>query len=299
MKTDGDGTLWLHQSDINHFMTCPEQFRVVNGIQPGGVFEKVPDHRVETDAATVGTVFHAVIEHEITEGRFQRAADAVRWAKNHMGDLVFGYVTDGVEYRTESFGADPTKALSALARLVETWFKSDERKYWLAIAADHPECIQIEWTFDVPFIQNRDGLYHTIRLAGTADVLDTYNHRLVDWKTSSRKYERWEKQRWAPQPTIYTYAAATEGLLERHENGYQFDYRVFNHKYNDPEPQKVTVWREAGQWGWMVQQVSNMVDMIESDLPVWPVRDDHALCGPKWCPIWDSCKGMFVSEEWS
>jgi hypothetical protein len=135
-------------------------------------------------------------------------------------------------------------------------------------------------------------------LAGTADVLDTYSHRLVDWKTTSRRYERWEKQRWAPQPTIYTYAAAELGLLDRHGSGYQFDYRVFNHKNN--ELQEVTVWRDQGQWSWMVQQVSHMVDMIESDMPRWPLRDDHALCGPKWCPIWDQCKGMYVQHpEWS
>jgi PD-(D/E)XK nuclease superfamily len=299
MKTDGEGTLWLHQSDIGHFMSCPEQFRVVNNILPGGVFEKTVEHRVETDAATIGTVFHSVIEHEILEGRFQRATDAVRWAKNAMGDLVFGYVTDGIEYRTESFGDDPTKALLTLAKLVEMWFASDERKYWLSLANDHPECIIVEWSFDVPFIQGRSGPYHTVRLAGTADILDTYNHRLVDWKTSSRRYERWEKQRWNVQPTVYTYAAAEVGLLDRHEEGYQFDYRVFNHKTNDPEPQAITVWRETGQWAWLVQMVSNMAAMIESNLPVYPVRDDTALCGPKWCPCWSSCKGMYVQHpEW-
>ena len=300
MKTDGDGTLWLHQSDIGHFMTCPEQFRVVNGIQPGGVFDKSVDYRVETDAATIGTVFHSVIEHEITEGRFQRSSDAVRWAKSRMGDLVFEYITDGVEYRTESFGDDPTRALLTLSKLVERWFASEERKYWLALAKDHPDCIHVEWKFDVPFIENRDGMYHTVRLAGTADILDTYNHRLLDWKTSSQDYKRWEKQRWAPQPTVYTFAAAQQGLLDRHENGYQFDYRVFNHKVNDTEPQEVTVWRDQGQWSWMVQQVSNMVAQIESDLGVWPVRDDHALCGPRWCPIWSQCKGVFVAHpDWS
>lgn len=300
MKTDGEGTLWLHQSDIGHFMTCPDQFRVVNGIQPGGLFEKVPEFRVETDAATVGTVFHAVVEHEIGGNRFQRATDAVRWAKNEMGNRVLQYTVDGTEYRTESFGSNPTKALHILAKLVETWFASDERKYWLAIAKDHPDCIHLEWEFDVPFIQGREGhLYHTIRLGGTADVLDTYNHRLVDWKTTSRKYERWEKQRWAVQPTVYTYAAAQLGLLDRHGEGYQFDYRVFNHKYNDPEPQAVTVWRDQGQWSWLLEQVNKMVMMIESDLTEWPVRDDHALCSPKWCPIWDSCKGMYVTHpEW-
>jgi hypothetical protein len=300
VKTDDNGTLWLHQSDIGHFMSCPEQFRVVNGILPGGSFEKNISHRVETDAATIGTIFHSVIEHEIQEGRFQRVADAIKWAKTEMGHRVLGYMEAGTEYRTESFGDDPTRALGTLAKLVTMWFNSDERKYWLALSKDHPDCILVEYEFDVPFITGRNGLYKEIRLGGTPDIIDTYNHRIVDWKTSSRKYERWEKQRWAPQPTVYTFAVAELGLIQRHEKGYQFDYRVFNHKYNDPEPQCETVWRDTGQWAWMVQQVSNMVDMIESDLTVWPVRDDHALCSPKWCPIWDSCKGMYVTHpEWT
>ena len=302
MKVGGEDerTLYLHQSDIGHFLTCPDQYRVVNGIEPGGTFVKKVEHRVETDAATIGTVFHSTVEHELNGERFARADDAVRWARNTMAELVIEYMQNGVEYRTESFGDDPTRALATLEKLVRMWFAGNERKYWLALVADHPGCLTMEWEFDVPFIQNRDGMYHTIRLAGTADVLDTYNHRLVDWKTSSQTYQRWEKQRWAPQPTVYTFAAAQLGLLERHEQGYQFDYRVFNHKNNDPEPQAVTVWRDTGQWGWMVQQVSNMVAMIESDLEVWPVRDDHALCSPKWCPIWDQCKGVYVQHpSWS
>lgn len=293
------GILTLHQSDLKHFVTCPDQFRIVNGIQPGGDFEKPYGMRVETDAATLGTTMHAVIEHELTEARFQRADDAVRWAKNWMGDLVYGYIRSGTEYRTESFGENPKQALKALEGLVRRWFASDERQHWLALVKDHPGCVNVEYSFDVPFITNREGRYHSIRLAGQMDVLDTYHHRVVDWKTTGRKYERWEKQRWDLQSNVYTYAAAQQGKLERHEQGYQFDFIVFNHKYQDPEPQKVTVWRENGAWGWLTQQVSNMVAMIESDLTVWPVRDDHALCGPKWCPIWDQCKGTFVSHpDW-
>jgi PD-(D/E)XK nuclease superfamily len=291
-------TLVLHQSDIKHFLTCPDQFRVVNGILPGGNFEKVPEHRVETDAATLGTTMHAVIEHDIDKP-FKTVAAAIKWARGAMGDLVFGYTMSGTEYRTESFGENPDKALTALEGLVTRWFTSGERAYWLAISKDHPGCINIEYSFEVPFITGRTGQYTDVMLAGQMDVLDTYNHRVVDWKTTSRKYERWEKQRWDVQSNVYTYAAAQQGKLERHDNGYQFDFVVFNHKYQDPEPQKVTVWREAGSWGWLTEMVSKMVAMIESDLTEWPVRDDHALCGPKWCPIWSQCKGLYVSHpDW-
>jgi len=292
-------TLVVHQSDLKHFLTCPHQFKTVNGILPGGAFEKVPEHRVETDAATVGTVIHAVIEHELLGDRFQRADDAARWAKLHMAELVIGYMQDGTEYRTESFGENGKKAVETVEKLARRWFASQERQHWLAIVKDHPGCINVEFDFDVPFLTNRAGKYTDVRLAGQMDLLDTYHHRVVDWKTASRRYERWEKQRWDVQSNVYTYAGAQLGMLERHEKGYQFDFVVFNHKYDDPEPQRVTVWRENGSWGWLTETVSRMVHMIESDLETWPVRDDHALCGPKWCPVWDSCKGMYVSHpEW-
>lgn len=300
MKLTNDGALVLHQSDISHFMTCPEQFRVANGITPGGDFEKNLDARVETDAATVGTVTHAVIEYELAHGKFPSLEDALRWGNNFMGQLIMQYMQDGYEYRTQSFGEDPAGAIAKLSKLIGLWYNSQERDYWLELTNDHPGCITSEWSFDVPFITGRKGRYENIRLAGTADILDTYNNRVVDWKTSSQTYQRWEKQRWAVQPTVYTYAAASLGLIESHKEGYRFDYRVFNHKKNDPEPQEVTVYRSSGQHGWLVQMVSNMVAMIESDLEAWPLRDDHALCGEKWCPIWSQCKGMYVTHpEWS
>lgn len=294
-------TLVLHQSDIGHYLTCPEQFRWQNGILPGGDFEKDPSLRVETDAATVGTVTHATIENELSEGRFPRVADAQRWARNFMGALVMEYVEAGTEYRTQSFGEQPAKALAALDTLVKRWFDSEIRQQILALHQDHPGHIIPEWNFEVPFLQNREGRYKNVKLAGTADILDTYNHRLIDWKTTSsgHNYKRWEKQRWAVQPTVYTFAAAALGLLERHSDGYQFDFRVFTYKAGDTAPIEVTAWRDQGQWGWLALQVSNMVDMVESDLKAWPLRDDHALCGPKWCGNWSSCKGAFVSPEWT
>jgi hypothetical protein len=294
-KTD---TLIIHQSDIKHFVTCPDQFRASKNVQPGGDFDRDLEIRVETDAATVGTVFHTVVEHELLGNRFQRLADAERFARHEMVRLVDQYVAAGVEYRTESFGENGG-AVKTLEKLVGQWFGSEERKYWLALVKDHPNCIQVEHQFLVPFITNREGRYKNVMLAGTMDVLDTYNHRIVDWKTSSRRYERWEKQRWDVQSTVYTFAAAQQNVLDRHEDGYHFQFKVFNHKYNDPEPQTVEVQRDIGQWGWLVQTVSHMIDLIESDLPRWPLRDDHALCGPRWCPVWNECKGMYVTHpEW-
>lgn len=292
-----DGTLTLHQSDISHYITCPEQFRLVNVINgPIEDWEKTDEHRVETDAASVGTNLHSVIEHDLDDP-FTTLGEAIEWAESDFGQMIARYIKDDVQYRTESFGGDPDKTLRAVRNLVESWYTSTEREYWLG---RNPKTYRLEHEFNVPFVTRTSDRIHTVRLAGTMDVLDTQNNRVVDWKSASREYQRWEKQRWAHQATVYTFAGVEEGLIVPNGDGLiQFDFKVFVRGSKPVEAQTVTVWRGPGQWGWLTQLVNNIADMIESDASVWPLRDDHALCGPKWCPMWDSCKGAFVTEDWT
>lgn len=288
-----DGVLTLHQSDISHYMNCPEQFRVVNGLGGGKLPD--PDHeslRVETDAATVGTVLHSVIERDLGEP-YKSVSSAQKAARKILGNLVESYILNGIEYRTESFGSDPGKCLKALDLLVESWMTSEEREYW-----QHRDTgsYELEKYFEVPFLQRESDVISSVKLAGTMDVFDVGQHRVVDWKSSGRAYERWEKQRWAIQPTVYTYAASVLGIQPNEDGLYQFDYRVFVRR-GVQEAQSVTVWRGNGQHTWLVNIVENICKMIESPLLMWPLRDDHALCSPKWCPIWNDCKGMWVDTE--
>lgn len=290
-----NGTLWLHQSDISHYLKCPEQFRQTNGLMPGGLWVKPEGGKVETDAATVGTVLHAVIEQDLKEP-FGKLAAATKYGMLWFRDLIDQYLTDEVEYRTESFGADPQKALDQIKFLIENWFRSDERQYWLH--RDQSGYIP-EWEFDIPFITiSNPKTIREVRLAGQADIMDMEANRVLDWKSASRPYQRWEYQRWGVQPTVYTFAGVESGLIVPDADGFaQFDYRVFV-RGKDKDCQEVTVYRGNGQWGWLTMLVNNIVNMIESDAETWPLSDDHALCGPKWCPVWSTCKGAFVDEQW-
>lgn len=302
MKYDPDNQrLTLHQSDISHYLTCPEQFRRVNGL--GGGEPPPPDWgglRVETDAATIGTVLHAVIERELTTGEYASLDSARKTARERMGSLIRSYVDDGVPYRCETYGDDPRRALEALDRLVRDWYESDERQYWL-----HRErnSFRVEWNFHVPFVTRHE--YRFIReiyLGGTADILDLAENSVNDWKSGSRAYQRWEKQRWAVQPTTYTFAAVQEGLITPSDDGtVRFSYRVFlrDGRGGATTPQRVDVYRGPGQWAWLTMLVNNIASMMESNANVWPLSDDHALCGPKWCPVWNDCKGSFVTENWT
>ena len=99
---------------------------------------------------------------------------------------------------------------------------------------------------------------------------------------------------------MYTYAAAYEGLLVPDKWGeYEFCYKVFDTKGATPgPPESVLVKRSPHNWDWLRVQVENMLT-VQHALPdgPWPITDSHVLCSPKWCPVWDSCKGGFVSGE--
>lgn len=275
----------VHQSDIKSWLNCGEQVRLTRLVADEG--------RFQTDAATVGTVTHALIEEELNDGFFQDVRDAQAWAAHKFLAVLEQYAADGDVYSRSSFDTD-LKALKVVERLASSWYHCDER-HWLA-SLDEGAYIT-EWDFDVPLgisYQNTD-----IYIAGQADLL-LVHQGLWDWKTASQSYKRWEKQRYDVQSTAYTYAAHYEGLLEpNHFNEYHFTFKVFDTKLATPgPPDSVTVKRSADNWNWLRTQVVNMLS-VQYALPEgpWPLNDNHVLCSPKWCPVWDSCKGHHVSGE--
>ena len=288
-----DGVLTLHQSDISNYMKCPEQFRRANGILGGCETELVEGGRVESDAATVGTVLHHAIEQDI-DAPFKTVVSLQAEARNYFGQLIQSYMETETEYRTESFG-DALNALKELDWLVESWYTSKERDYWVH---REPGSFLAETHFDVEFVTraSNNGI-SAVRLAGTPDIVDLQENRVLDWKSASRPYQRWEYQRWAVQPTAYTYAAASQGLIKPNADGnYQFDYRIFL-KGKKLDTQEMTIMRGPGQWAWLTMVVNNIADMCESNAEHWPLRDDGWWCGPRWCPFWSDCKGAFVDAE--
>lgn len=304
-QSDGQRILKVHQSDINDFLMCPEQFRMTRGIRPHGRIddEVIDEHRTQGDAAEVGTVLHRVIEEEWNDGPFASLSRMLDSAQEWYEEAVAGYERDGIRFLRNSFETDRA-AIEQVVLLCGDWYNSDERKYWLARREQNPDSILTEYEFDMPFM----GLDHVghkfdaVHLGGTIDIVDLQENRLIDWKTGERveyRYKRWEKQRWANQPTVYTLAAAEAGFLSSKSMGYEFQFRVFQRGGNQGEPHKVTVWRNSGHWAWLSRQVAGMVKMIESDLEMWPVVDDHVLCSPKWCPVWGACKGGWVEDDWT
>lgn len=290
-----DGVLTLHQSDIKDFVKCPEQARRSWGVGPDGL--DPPTTSQQTDAASIGTVLHSVIEQDLEFGfPFKRVTEAQAFGRNTFGELITQYMENGDVYVPSSFGDDVDKCLGTLDDLVASWFKSKERAYWRT--RDRSSYLLEEY-FDVPFLDRPDGkIIKAIRLGGTIDLVDLERNELNDWKTASRPYQRWEHQRWDPQPTVYTYGAMTNGFVTPVDGELTFNFKVFMKK-GIVECDTVTVQRSQGQWTWLTELVNGIALMIESDLPSWPLRDDGWWCSPKWCPFYQECKGVYVNAtDW-
>lgn len=228
----------------------------------------------ETDAAVIGTAVHFAIESTLNlwkEEQRERTLDEVM----HVADNHFAMLADRPEFRWVKY--KERSANTFLTACVESWYEEVMPDYLM----DNPSYM-LEVPFQKLFLADFD---RVIELAGTIDYLEPYA-KVGDWKTASRgPYTPWEYKRWAIQPTIYTWAATAEGYFDTLP--VEFEYVVLGKH----DPQRLVVERGGEHWSWLADQVTPIAELIEYELPRWPVNDSHALCSEKWCPAWSSCKG--------
>jgi hypothetical protein len=119
----------------------------------------------------------------------------------------------------------------------------------------------------------------------------------VDAYKSGFGGKAWEKERWAIQPTVYTYALHHLGYLEG-DGPWPFTYFAFAKDGRNYELQELTVYRHQGDFAWLIDKCLSHAQLVEAQLTTWPKNDNHALCSPTWCPAWSVCKGRFYTEDW-
>lgn len=269
--TRNDNGTWVHtfrQSQIQTADQCLEKFRRdTHGLMP----------TIETDAASMGTAVHAAIElclqHHINGDALpdqETLVDAYQTAFTYqMGLEGFTWV----KY-------DEAKCRNLGARLVRHWYQE-------ILPSLNP--IYLEWDFRERLHVDED---REIWLTGTIDCLDK-TWGLIDWKTSGSgsknrgPYQEWEYRRWAIQPTVYTWAA--------HQHGFpadRFTYCVL-HEHG---VQTFEVKRGPDHWAWLKDKALALAILCEAELEVLPKTDTSALCGPKWCSAYSSCKGLHVND---
>lgn len=265
-------TYVLHQSQLGDFLRCPELFRR----KYTGELEDGP-----TDSTAIGTALHAYAQARI-EGRDQVAAEDAAYGSwlEESGHPLFRYV----KVKTA------TTCLNHLAHVCAMWERN--------VLPQLGDPVYVEQKFSLPLL-TRDLGDDCIRvvLEGTIDFADWH---IKDWKTCSdgRKYtagyggEGWKLQRWGIQPTTYCYAASVLGDLD---DPLTFDYVGI--EKTQPNVHWLQAKRTEADFAWLKRLCWNVVGMLERDLDEWPLNDQSALCSPKWCPAWDTCKGSVLDNR--
>jgi hypothetical protein len=287
--------LHVRQSEINTWLTCADSLRrellARVGPEPAPAFE--------SDAALAGTVLHGVIEAELRDGIPLTLPELQAHAAYEYVKAANGFREDANCTFAENQFKDDTAAIKTLDRLCLAWFQCP-RRIELLYQTDHT-LLRLEQDFDVHLFDHPDGI--PIWLTGQIDCISPTG--IDDWKSANQDYVQWERQRWAVQPTVYTYGAFVNGWVGMNQaNQVPFQYLVFPKKGADIRPELIPVWRSSEHWDWLAVQlipmVRQVIDGIERGFErEWVLNDQHALCSPKWCPWWKGCKGQIVRPDWS
>jgi len=261
---DGRTRIYFRQSWVNNFLLCNDRARLD------------VETEATNEAAALGTAHHSGIEAALS-GRIDKPSEVAEWSIATLIDLEKHFTYDDL---------DRDKCVAHL-------------RHWSGQLRTQPEFVELytnqerlveqEFTIHVDTIGDVD-----MHWTGTADAINCPTY-LVDWKTSSRKYQRWEKQRWAVQPTIYAEAARQLGWVD--DDKVDFRYVVFHRSLSSPAPETISVTRGPGHTAWLTRMLWRAYDLRQ--VHEWPLNDQHALCSEKWCPAWAQCKGLHVRSDFN
>jgi hypothetical protein len=266
LRDDGRWEHKFSQSWLNELMRCPE---LAHAYLRRDLFS--PD----TDSTVIGKSMHSGIECIL---RPKLAGEDWTEAEAH----------DVVEYEVDRLLLNPDVTFPKYRPATVYERAHAMLDLFIDEVEPHVQPERIEWHFDEVLHEDSE---RVIRLKGYLDCADT-DHVVWDWKQGERDYEVWEKQRFAVQPTAYTFGLSRDLALPERRH---FRYAVLLHR---GEVQYVDVWRTERHVDWLRQQSIAAARLIEADVKTWPLNDQGWHCSPKWCPIFSECKGQFVDDDW-
>ena len=262
MKIREDGGVAIRQSWLNDFLLCPERAR-------RNVIE--PDANIGSDLTVIGTAMHHVIEQVLREQISPReAGDAAREALQMAAEAE----------PWKSTGLTPTEMIDQTRLMSQAWADQVYPSMVMGGKVEYRFEFQIGTADNVP-----------VWFEGTIDYVSPDN-TVWDHKSASRKYQQWEKQRWAVQPSVYCAAAVNAGLVTEVPVRFFYDVMLRN-----GETQIVELQRDIGHIAFVRKQALNVAEFAlryGMENP-WPMNDQSALCSHIWCPFWDTCKGSEMS----
>jgi hypothetical protein len=267
-----DKNIYVHQSWLGMWLRCQESSRRY-------ILEGSSD---DSDATIVGTALHTAVESNLAGLNTHEAMDAaasqltelmanpdLRWIKTQNPDLLHAY----------------------LSNCFFMWERDVKPRL------GHVTAIEVEHAVPIAEV---DGW--TIWIRGTLDLVTTNGPddeiEIWDWKTAARDYTEWEYQRYAIQPTCYSYLAAH--LFGTPEGApIDFTYAVMPKigTIGKHKAQVFTVQRGQGHWSWLREQVLVAVrQYLDGGLEgPWQYNDQGWWCSPKWCTAYSDCKGAHLS----
>lgn len=258
----------LHQSFLQQYLTCPERARQdYLGLS----------QRSETDSTAVGTAVHAAIEAYL-------GGDGVPMAEA-LGCEMFNFLASDATFKWVK-----CKTRETAHRDIKVCFQNWLRDVYPQLGSP----LSVEEHFRLPFITLDHPLGNvSVSLEGTIDYLDETT--VWDWKTSANEqsyaidYNRGgkgrEKQRWAIQPTVYSWAAHQLGYLPEPVD---FTWAAMLRGPNGGV-QVLRCQRGGADWRRLEALVRNVVKLHFLDLDEWPMNNTSYLCDHKYCDAWASC----------
>lgn len=271
-REDGQTEYTFSQSWLNTVLgECSESAR----LELVGEIDSGP-----SDATAVGTAVHAgaelmlnggtlgdAIEHAVATFDLETEDPNFRWLQTKTRDTAVGHVVLGVQ----------------------TWHNKVFPQLGTPLGVELPYRL---------FLCHGGGW--VAYLEGAIDFMDESG--VWDWKTAGddRKYkpgfggEGWKLKRWSIQAACYTLAAYEGGFYETLP--VPFTYAAITRGRED-EVQFLNLDRGPADWDWLRAQVRSIVPMMQANLPTWPLNDQSALCSPKWCRAWETCKGAHLGAD--
>lgn len=274
VRADGVTIYTFRQSWISTFLQCPDQARL-------DMLSTEPS--VPTDAAAIGTACHEGIEERLKAERDEGYIMSV----DEMIDISNARFVELAHQGINWVQGTEKDAAVFIPNAMQAWV--DYIGPYVRVTPD----LLLEHNFNVLLDEGGHRGGAVLRLSGTMDCFDG---RVRDWKTANQKYVAWEKQRWAVQPTVYSYAAVALGLAEW---PVEFEYGVMMKRKTQVYAERIPVTRDVGHIEWLKRMLWRIVDLYELFGPdrAWPLNDQDVLCSDKWCPFWDRCKGRFVTGK--
>ena len=262
MKVREDGGIAVRQSWLNDFLLCPERARLA-------LLD--PEASIGSDLTVIGTAMHAVIE-QVLRGEIEpeAAADAAPEALQMAAEAE----------PWKSTGLTPEEMVDQTTLMSAAWAAQ------VYPVMPHNGKVEHRFGFKIG-----EAAGTPVWFEGTIDYIGD-DGTVWDHKSSGSKYQQWEKQRWAIQPSVYCAAAVQEGLVTEVPVRFFYDVMLRN-----GDTQILELRRDIGHIAFVRRQALAAVEFaltygVEKQ---WMMNDQSALCSHIWCPFWDNCKGADMS----